>query len=490
MKKSMFQIRRKSSDALVTTRRRQKGQAIVWLLGTMAASAAVMLGVYTVGQLTVAKQKTVNAADAAALAGATVQARVLNLVAYNNRSIMANEVFLAQSLSLESWLDYAQRTGDNISIITNFIPYVGPAIARVVKQAATLAGQARNGVGRFIDFLIPTMEGIKRGFEYGHMVVLGAGGVLAEDAANRVVAANKAAFNDHGDAGVQMDNSSGVRFVTFFANEQQWQRFTKQYRRNERTDARQVLLDSRDPFSVDRPGNFLFNITIPFVANEDKRGGTELRGFERWEAQDTLDIAMWDFTKMEWDWDDAIPVGWGRANADQRGTAGQRWGDHPVDTLAYQQGRSHSHRQWSGVPSLWDLKDTSAANRANLHIDFLVAVQRPQANTMTSQNLGMGAAYDTPTGSPEMNETLSGNKLSALSKGVVFFERPRRGLGNDATASPLLRPDNAKEYGSLYSPYWQARVTDLTQGEKAGLMALVGPAQNAALVRFTPGGQR
>ncbi|MEK8031084.1 pilus assembly protein TadG-related protein [Ideonella sp. DXS29W] len=475
--------------------RRQSGQAIVWLLGTMAASAAVMLGVYTVGQLTVAKQKTVNAADAAALAGATAEARVLNLIAYNNRSIMANEVFLAQSLSLESWLDYAQHTGDNISIITNFIPYVGPAIARVVKQAATAAGQARNGVSQFINFLIPVMEGIKKGFVGAHSALAFAGGPLAEDAANKVVAANKAAFGVHGDAGVQMNNSPQVRAYTFLANAQEFKTFSRQYTGNQRGDAKQVLLDSRDPFSVDRPGNFLFNITIPFVANEDKRGGTRLTGpnggFDRWEAQDTLEIATWNWKKADWDWKHALPVGWGRANADRNGSAGDRWGNHPVDSLAYQVGRSHSHRSWTGVPSLFDVRDQSAGNRANLHLDFLVAVERPQANTMTSQNLGMGTTYDaTATGSSEMNETLAGNKMSALSKGVVFFERPRRGVGNDATASPLLRPDSAKEYGSLYSPYWQARVTDLTLGEKTTLMALVGPVQNAALVKFTPGGQR
>ena len=471
---------------------RQRGQAVVWLLGTMAAAAAVLLGVYSVGQLTVAKQKTVNAADAAALSGATVEARVLNLVAYNNRSIIANEVFLAQTLSLESWLGYAQQTGQNISIVTNFIPYVGPALARILQQAARAAGQARNGVSRFTDVLIPIMEGLKTGFSLAHRTVLAAGGALAEDAASNVVQANRANFGTHTDAGVQMDNGAAVRVLTVVQNERPWlgpRSFAKQYSGNDRGDAKQVLLDSRDAFSVNRPGNsFPFHITIPFVAKMDKQGGTRLQGFDRWEAQDTLQIGTWDFSKMDWDF--GMPVGWGRANADRNGTAGSRWGGDLVHSLAYNDGRSHSHRRWSDVPSLFDMRSEAPAERDSLHIDFFVAVQRPQANTLTSQTLGMGSAVNNPAGSTDMNENLSGNKLSALSKGVVFFERPKRGLANDATASPLWRPGNAKEYGSLYSPYWQARVTDLTMGEKAALMAAVGSPADAALVRLTPGGQR
>ncbi|HJV70290.1 pilus assembly protein TadG-related protein [Ideonella sp.] len=469
---------------------RQRGQAMVWLLGTMAAAVAVMYGVYNVGQLTVAKEKTVNAADAAALAGATVEARVLNLVAYNNRSIIANEVFIAQTLSLESWLGYAQTTGRNIGIVTNFIPYVGPAIARVFQQASTIAGNLRSGVTTFTNWLIPAMELIKDGFRVAHLTVIGACGPLAENAASTVVQANRANFNGHGDAGLQIDNSPGVRTATFLANERQWLGFTTWYTANRRGDTKQVLLDSRDQFTTSRPGVALLNITIPFVANEQKRGGSALVNYDRWETEDTLEIGTWNFGKMRWDW--GIPVGWGRANADRRGSAGSTWSPgHTVQALAYQDGaRGHSHRSWTGVPSVYDIRDKSAANRASLHLDFLVAVQRPQANTMTSHEMGMGVAHASPSGSSEMDEQLSANKLSALSKGVVFFERPQRGLANDATASSLWRPDGAKEYGSLFSPYWQARVTDLTQGEKAALMALVGPPANAALVRFTPGGQR
>lgn len=43
-----------------------------------------------------------NAADAAAMAGATIQARQRNLGAHTNRAVIANEVFLIRMLSMAS----------------------------------------------------------------------------------------------------------------------------------------------------------------------------------------------------------------------------------------------------------------------------------------------------------------------------------------------------------------------------------------------------
>jgi hypothetical protein len=106
---------------------------------------------------------------------------------------------------------------------------------------------------------------------------------------------------------------------------------------------------------------------------------------------------------------------------------------------------------------------------------------------MTSRQLGMGLAHASPAGSSDMDESLSGDQLSALSKARVFFERPQRGLPNDFTAATLWRPDRAKEYGSLFSPYWQARLADFSSREKSLLFAAMG--LNPALAALNPGGR-
>lgn len=82
--------------------RSARGQAAIWLLGMLAASAAVMFALFNTSQTIVGKVRAVNAADAAAMAGATTQARQRNLVAHTNRAVIANEVLLIRMLSMAS----------------------------------------------------------------------------------------------------------------------------------------------------------------------------------------------------------------------------------------------------------------------------------------------------------------------------------------------------------------------------------------------------
>ena len=465
--------------------RRQRGQALIWLLGTLAASAAVLYGVYNVGQLHTAKAKTVNAADAAALAGATVEARMLNLVAYNNRSMIANEVLLVQMLSIESWLGYFRNVANNFGTVADivgvFIPPV-EAIGKLLDETADIADTLRkDAVKPAINVVIQILELAKDGFKLAHGAVIAGGGLVAENAATKVVQSNRAAFGVHNDAGVEIDDRVAVRAATFLLNNERWIAFSKQYSGNQRTDAKQVLLDSRDGFSTDRPGQWYLKINAGLVGLE-KLGGSQLKGFDRWEAEDTLEL--WEKGPKGKSYQ---PIGWGRANADKNGSTGSTWSpNRSAQKLAWKDGADYSFKNWTGVPAVYDIADKKQADRATLGIDFLVAVRRPKANTMTSANLGMGIKTDSAAGSSEMPERLQGDQISALAKARVSFERPQRNFA-DKTANTLFRADSAKEYGSLFSPYWQARLVDLTKIEKAGLMTAMGI--NPATSLFTPGGQ-
>lgn len=102
---------------------RQRGQVLVWFLAFAATLAVVFAGVYSVGQATSEKQKIVSAADAAAYSGGLVQARALNLVSYTNRAVIANEVLIAQMVSLQSWNDYFKTATRNYqSIFRPWLP--------------------------------------------------------------------------------------------------------------------------------------------------------------------------------------------------------------------------------------------------------------------------------------------------------------------------------------------------------------------------------
>jgi hypothetical protein len=470
---------------------RQRGQALIWLLGTMAAAAAVMYGIFNVAQINSAKQKTVNGADAAALAGATVQARMLNLVAYNNRSIMANEAFLIQMLSVESWLGYFKTTANNFGTVADivgiFIPPV-EAIGKFLDETADIADQIRKDVVKPANnAIIKALELSKDGLFFAHGVVLGGGALVAENAAIKLVQANRSNFGTHEDNGLLVDNSPAVRALTFALNEKEWNGFTKRYQANDRGDAKEVLLGSRDGFSTNRPGQPWFNINAGFAGTE-KLGGSQLQGYDRWETQDTFEL--WEKVPCKSGLcKEYQPIGWGRANADDNGNSGGVWSpNRSAQKLAYEDGMDYSHKGWSGVPAVYDVADKKKEDRASLELDFLVAVRRPQANTLTTSQMNVSVANDTVVGSSEMNENLEGNQLSALSKARVYFERPQRGLANDKTGTALWRPDGAKEYGSLFSPYWQARLTDLTAKEKAALLGAMGI--NPLYAPLTPGGQK
>lgn len=466
---------------------RSRGQATIWLLGTLAASAAVMYAVFNTGQVIVGKQRAVNAADAAALAGATAQARLLNLMAYANRGVVANEVFLAQLLSLESWVQYIEKTSGRIEMVLNIaslIPGVAafaqPA-AKVLDKVELIADKAKDGLHKGIDVYIPVLEGVKTGLKGAQGAIRLGGGLLAEDAARNLVKANRTDFNGRLDKGVAIADTNLVKEATFVKNNAAWMNFTKLYSGNERGDGKYILEQSVDQFTAQRPGQGWLNFSA-FVAGLEKKGGSKLQGFDRWESQDTLEL--WERSGIKKKYQ---AVGWGRANADQNGSSGSRW-DPGRDAQKNARSDAGRHRGWSGVPALYDIADKTQPSREQLGLDFMVAVARPGANDFTTASMGMANVTSTSVaGSPHLLPQQEASQNAAFAKARVFFERPRRGLTNDFTATSLWRPDGAKEYGSLYSPYWQARLRDLTAVEKGALLTAMGVTPDKAF--YTPGGQ-
>jgi len=469
---------------------RTRGQASIWLLGTLAASAAVMYAVFNTGQVIVGKERAVNAADAAALAGATAEARLLNLMAYANRGVVANEVFLAQLLSMESWVQYLGRTSENIEIVLDIISLFPPAAAfaqpaaQAMDKVAMVADKAHSGLQKGINVYIPVLEGVKTGLKAAEFAINKGGGLLAEDAARNLVKANRTDFNGRFDPGVVVADTNLVKEATFVKNNLAWIEFTKLYSGNDRGDGKYILEQSLDKFSASRPGRSWLNFGIPLVAGMEKNGGSKLQGYDRWESEDTLE--MWQQCGPKKCWE---PMGWGRANADQNGSTGSKWSPGRA-AQSWARSNGGTHKGWSGVPELYDIanKSTKGTTRQDLGLDFMVAVGRPGGNDFTTTKLAMdNVASNSAAGSAQMPLKQQASQNTAFAKARVFFERPRRGLANDFTATGLWRPDQAKEYGSLYSPYWQARLRDLTAVEKGALMTAMGITPDKAL--YTPGGQ-
>jgi len=89
---------------------RARGQALIFGLIFTAVSALVVLMLFNSSLLTTTKSQLQNAADAGAYSAALLQARDANFSAYTNRAMIANQVAVAQFVSLKSYWDDAAET--------------------------------------------------------------------------------------------------------------------------------------------------------------------------------------------------------------------------------------------------------------------------------------------------------------------------------------------------------------------------------------------
>ena len=135
-------------------RGRQQGQGLV--LGLFAASAAgiMLVMVYNVGQVALARSRLTQATDAAAYSGALVQARTLNMLAHVQRTQVGHQVALAHLVTLGAWAQIAdaqhvnhQRGNPPGMIIGRFF---GPGHRRAYGQSKALAPDTQAALVRAI----------------------------------------------------------------------------------------------------------------------------------------------------------------------------------------------------------------------------------------------------------------------------------------------------------------------------------------------------
>lgn len=105
---------RPSPVAAVAGQRRQGGQALVLGIFFLLAGVASLFFLFNTGQMVAEKTHLVTTADAVAQGAGVMQARALNFDAYANRALVANEVLVAQMVSLSSWAQYAQTHAENL----------------------------------------------------------------------------------------------------------------------------------------------------------------------------------------------------------------------------------------------------------------------------------------------------------------------------------------------------------------------------------------
>ena len=105
-----------------------------------------------------------------------------------------------------------------------------------------------------------------------------------------------------------------------------------------------------------------------------------------------------------------------------------------------------------GLKKYWDVTNraqaSATANQNTSGPELLIEVEKPMStiaiSSSPSMNIGGG-----DTGQLWLADGTEGNTIKALSKAQSYFARPKK---------LFPRGDGKTEYGSLYSPYWQARL--------------------------------
>jgi hypothetical protein len=451
--------------------RRRRGQTLVLFLGFVAAMVGMMLVVFNSGQVTNAKMRAMNAADAAAYSGAVWEARSLNFQAYMNRAMVVNEVTIAQSVSLRSWVAYVARFVENVNMVTQFIPWVGTATTQIK--------QVLNQVSKSMNNLLPQADMALRGVNVlAHSAQQGfytTGSVIAQELASEVVTANKA----------QMSPAGKELMASNTAN---WLRFTKHYNGPERTRIKAVTLDSRDGFSQNRDNTALALGPVMEVA---KQGGTDLIDYDSWKGLDSSELRTF---KIAGKWTSKTPLAWGGAQSyapnrktgigthgeenDWRRTDGQRARTEANATIPSFFANANAKK--IGIQSFqgyYDIRDPKT-KKADLQLPFSVEVVVPKTAIATSTSALNGkAALVNGTQIEHDPNYAGGGGVYALAEACVRFARPYR----------QDRADEATEFPSLFNPYWTASLATESKSARAWVDARKGliPSLTAVFTKDT-----
>lgn len=477
--------------------RRETGQALVLALVCMLVFVIGVLVLFNTGQVVNKKVQLNNTADAAAYSAAVQQARAYNLIAYLNRAQVANEIATAQLVSIHSWMNFAISGTDHFADAVQVIGIVldltgvGAEIGVALNEIATELGQVKQGMQKLRDVMKNVFSATINALSVVDQVYARAATALTvgetfdiPELAQTVVKQNsiKAAGSTDKEARLSAKSLALLGVQAIAANRSYARLYSVPKGTNPRHTAdadryANVVMEARDGFSASRDGNLFFL---------HKRGGTDLVSYNRWVAMDTLNAKINLFlvkvdVPMAWGGAAAVKdrskggfasltdpnTGWNSPYDNDRGHhdpyGGSRDNGNAGD-LARQQPATPSNDAailtgYAGLQSYEDI----AANKAIVPYSdsgtpdagpiFSVLVEQPMKGVRTTSNVnGLGGPPDLVAPDKAQN-----NNMTALATAQVYFDRPR---------SLFRRADDHRELGSLFSPYWQARLIDTPRSVK------------------------
>lgn len=494
---------------------RERGQALVFTLVFAAATGIVCLLLFNSGMLANAKTKLQNAADAGAYSAALLEARDHNFSAYANRAMVANQVAVAQFVSLKSYLEDASNTHKRMSNLLHRaqeqIPVSKPFWDLGKAAPIEPAERAFNMIGSLAVQGLDRLIGVLENAQEIHHVATAFDMMLVAD---EVVKRNdpKAKVSNSvfqvGNALMQVNN---------------WSKSTDHHRANDTSAVADRFADvvvseeSTDAFirnrlSVPTP-SWASTVKLcpvpPFVSSSTAfafvhAGGTILsENKRRWLGLDATMGAGFASCSFPWlcplpcvvtvvvpliDFTDPLhPGGSGGAVAGAGGAYGEARGynSNPFSTRLYggallitplpgnirylatgpgatmdgSGGLQNYYRDMRdpGNPATQPKNQTPEENGGKFPIT--IEVERAESSIKTSKKLLPGA------GLLKLDDSLKDGGMKSLSSAHAYFYRPKQDNGARFTSSGWQRKDGKTEIANLFSPYWQARLVDRSSAE-------------------------
>ncbi len=516
----------------------ESGQAALFSIIFIPVVLLTGLLVFNTGQLTATKLKTQNAADAAAFSAMQMEARELNFISYTNRAMVANQVAIGQTISLVSWGHYIKNLGQNIRTLTSYaswIPYVGQLIATIgqyIGQAANILDEEVDTVSTAV---LPILDGADAALSGAQEMYHLNNGVFPNSGnpgAMTAVAEQVVKLNDP-----QAQLNTVILSTNLASYNLERGKLINRWGGN-KTDAQQrmayVINASRDGFTQER--NDVPTILRPFQSltlflfriGMERRGGSQIAidetGKYAWSGMDTLSFRVWNFDcknlRCGWKGGREIPLGWGaaqtvgqepyhyfqssrryqttsagvevnyppQAQTQSLPPYGNSWNVNPLaSTVAKSDYPNEQDTYGIKMPRIADdgnrfaaggitryqdfVRDSDAMKKANgdpsdIMPFYMVVVEHPRGTVRDSVNaLGIKQAPIRQEINLVLPQTAQGGQVRAVAKAQAYFRRPK-------TLWP--RPDGNYERGNLFSPFWEARLVDLTTQDRAGIATQLG----------------
>lgn len=422
----------------------QHGQALPLALVLLVAVAATVFFLFNSGQLVQEKIRLTNTADAVAYSAGVFEARALNYDAYTNRAIIANEIAIGQAVGLASWAKYAGTTADTIAPYLYLIPYAGPAIADALYKARDTMDVVTPALAKAV-----TLHDVA-------LNALAASQLAMHGPANAVALASRKALMDK----VARKNDPDAN-VDLLPVADDFAGFTQRYSsRDERRHLGQLVHASRDAFLRSRNWNFGLVVLCTGVQLR-KRGSTELIDMvDGWKSMDTLSAHHYRIKRFRCRRSEN-PLGFGTAFSDDglNDAAYSYAGSRSTNPRASYRAESNVAGGFEpptlaggAIPAFHELsRDALKGDDPRTALTIRVSKARDD------QVFSGGSGRIKPAGSLDLYRgAQAGDEIAAVSRVEVFFERPD---GNN-------KRFDKEETGSLFNPYWQARLAPVPAAER------------------------